>query len=261
MRKAEPSTRQLRRQFLERHVDLENARILEIGAMDAPTFPDGDRDVRYLDWFSREELIERHGANERRRPEAMVEVDYVVKSPDFSTELGGRFDLVIANHVIEHVPDPIRWLQQAEAATAAEGHLFLAVPDRRYTFDYLRPESTFPDLLRAHEQRLERADYYQVLSSLLYHRPVRAEDAWSGRLEEKLGQPRFSVPDAMRRARSLSEEYAGIHCHVFTRESFERVLGETADSGLIGWRIAAMDDVKPGRNEFHVLFRPGSASA
>jgi SAM-dependent methyltransferase len=191
----------------------------------------------------------------------MVEVDYVVKSPDFADRIEARFDLVIANHVIEHVPDPIRWLRQVETVTSEDGSLFLSVPDRRYTFDYLRPESTLPDLLRAHEQRLERADYYQVLSSLLYHRPVRAEDAWSGRLDEKLGQPRFSVPEAMRRARFLAEGYAGIHCHVFTRESFERLFRDLAESGLVGWRVAAIDDVPRGRNEFHVVLRRESGSA
>jgi hypothetical protein len=254
-----PTTRQVRRRFLGQHFDLAGARLLEIGAMDSPTLPEFEPPVRYLDWFSRDELIELHGDNERRRPERIVEVDYTVKRVDFSSAVSDRFELAIANHVIEHVPDAIRWLQEIDKLTTDDGALFLSVPDRRYTFDYLRPESTLPDLLRAHDLRLEVADYYQVLSSVLYHRPVRAADAWSGRLREKLGQARFSVPEAMRRAREMSSDYSGVHCHVFTRASFERLFDELAESGLISWRISAVDDVARDSNEFHVLLRkPGT---
>lgn len=250
-----PSTPQLRRRFLSRHAELDGARILEIGAMDAPTFPDSDRNVRYLDWFSREELVERYRSNPRRRPEAMVEVDYVVKGREFAAAIPDRFDLVIANHVIEHVPDPITWLQQIDSLVEDDGALFLSVPDRRYTFDYLRPESTVVDLLRAHEQGLERADFHQVLSSLLYHRPVRAPDAWAGRLEQALERRRFTVPEAIERAREMSRTYSGIHCHVFTRASFERVFADLAESDLVSWRIEAIDEVERDRNEFHCLLR------
>jgi SAM-dependent methyltransferase len=253
MRKRRPNTRERRRRFLSRHAALDGARILEVGAMDSPTFE--DRDVRYLDWFSRAELIELHGKNKRRRPERIVDVDYVVKSREFAAAVPDRFDLVIANHVIEHVPDAITWLQQAEALTEPGGALFLSVPDRRYTFDYLRPESTLVDLLRAHDEGLERADYYQVLSSLLYHRRIRAPEAWAGEIDDALAKRRFEVPEAMERARRMSREYSGVHCHIFTRDSFERTATELSESGLVGWVLEAIDSVEKGSNEFHALLR------
>lgn len=254
------TTRARRRRFIARNVDVSATRFLEIGAMDSPTFVNAGVDVSFLDWFSRDELLERHGENPRRNPERIVEVDHVVKSPRFSEEIDERFDAVIANHVLEHVPDAITWLQQLQAVTKPAGSLFLAIPDRNYTFDYLRPESTFVDLLRAHDLRLERADYYQVLSSLLYHRPIRAKEAWAGELEDKLARARFSVPDAIERARTMSQSYSGIHCHVFARGSFERLCGDLTESGLVEWAIGDIDDVQPDHNEFHVMLRcSGSA--
>jgi SAM-dependent methyltransferase len=258
MLRKRPSTPAQRRRFLESHAQLGEASVLEIGAMDAPTYP--DRAVRYLDWFSREELLEMHGDNERRWPERIVDVDYVIKSREFAPEVPDRFDLVIANHVLEHVPDPITWLQQVERLATDDGALFLSLPDRRYTFDYLRPESTLVDLLRAHEEGLERASYHQVLTSLLYHRPIRAREAWAGDIGEALTKRRFSVPEAMKRARAISRRYSNVHCNVFTRDSFERVIADVADAGLTAWRLQAIDDVERDRNEFHALLRLDAAA-
>ena len=41
----------------------------------------------------------------------------------------GSFDLVIANHVLEHVVDPLGALRELHAATAPDGQLFVSVPD------------------------------------------------------------------------------------------------------------------------------------
>lgn len=255
-----PTVQSLRRSFLARHADAKPAQILEIGALSAPTYDDDEgQDVRHLDWFSREELIELHGNDGERDPAAIPHIDYVIKSPLFGEAIADHFDLVIANHVLEHVPDAIRWLQQIEKISTDGGRLFLAIPDRRYTFDYLRPESTFVDLLRTHDQRLDRADFYHVLSSILYHRPVFAPDAWAGRIAEALAQSRLPVPMAIARARELAKTYTSVHCHVFTRDSFERVFADLAESGLTSWQIEAIEGVARNQCEFHVLLRKSAS--
>ncbi|MEX3900116.1 methyltransferase domain-containing protein [Paraburkholderia sp. BR10954] len=50
-----------------------------------------------------------------------------------------KFDYVIASHVIEHVLDLVGWVHSLLAALKHAGRIVLAVPDRRYTFDYVRP--------------------------------------------------------------------------------------------------------------------------
>jgi len=79
-------------------------RILEIGALDSPTFP--ERNINYLDWFSRDELMAELAENPRHTADRIVDPEYVVKDKRFAEHIDARFDVVIANHVIEHVADP-----------------------------------------------------------------------------------------------------------------------------------------------------------
>jgi SAM-dependent methyltransferase len=250
--------RALRRKFIAEHADLQRARLLEIGAMDSPTFP--ELDGRYLDWFSQEELRAAIANNPNRIPKRVVSPDYVVKTKHFAAEVSDSFDIVIANHVVEHIADPVSWLQEIAKLVPAGGGLFLAVPDRRYTFDYLRPVSTAVDLLRAHEEDLERPSRWQVLESIFYHRPVRAPDFWDGGYQEKLRKSRFSLDEAVARSARADDEYLDVHCHVFSFETFSALIDDLSVGGFIDWTLADLRDVPDGSNEFHAYMQRTFAS-
>jgi SAM-dependent methyltransferase len=55
---------------------------------------------------------------------------------------GRRFDAIVSNHCLEHVPYPIEALRQMKACLAAEGVLVLALPidDWRTQRDFRRPD-------------------------------------------------------------------------------------------------------------------------
>lgn len=78
----------------------------------------------------------------------------------------GSFDLVTLNHVLEHISDPAPFLREVRRVVAADGLVFVAVPNVRCWIRYLRGEryawsfqddhflhfstSTLPRLLRRH---------------------------------------------------------------------------------------------------------------
>lgn len=252
----------LRRRMMERHCRLDEAAILEIGALDEPSLPER-RGVRYMDCFSAEHLRARHQKTANRVASRIVDVDYVLTEKRFSGKVAERFDVVIANHVIEHIPDPITWLRELAAVTKDGGVLFLAVPDRNYTFDYLRPESTAVDLLRAHEEDLERPDVWQILSSIYYTRPVRASDFWGRRPpEDKLAAKRVEFGEAICIARRhAAREHADVHCFVYTAQSFAAVFGALRESRLTCWQITEIVPVAKGQQEFLVCLTKDSAEA
>lgn len=60
-------------------------------------------------------------------------------------------DFVVANHLLEHLIDPIRFLEQCYAVLAPGGMLFLGLPDKRHSFDRDRRRTPLEDLIARHE--------------------------------------------------------------------------------------------------------------
>ena len=70
------------------------------------------------------------------------------------SDLHGTFGAFIASHVIEHTTDFIGFLDAAATLLAPDGVVILAVPDKRYCFDYFRPLTTTGKVLDAHAARV-----------------------------------------------------------------------------------------------------------
>jgi SAM-dependent methyltransferase len=207
-----------------------------------------------LDWFDTEDLRLRHADNPKIDPHDLVHVDHVVNSRDFAESVRRRVDLVIANHVIEHVPDPIHWLSEAGRCVETGGLLLLSVPDRRYTFDFFRRESDAVDMVTANREARERATVEDVARHLYYWNDVAHADVWEKGPPIHF-KPRMPFGEALIRAAALSEQYTDVHCWVFTTESFLRTFDALRASGHIAWDIVAFEDVQPGQNEMRVLLR------
>jgi SAM-dependent methyltransferase len=89
----------------------------------------------------------RYQAEERRLAGEVLPVD-VVASGDDLPFADKSVDFVLASHVIEHFPDPVRALLEWERV--ARRYLFLVVPHRDRTFDYDRALDPVAHLLARH---------------------------------------------------------------------------------------------------------------
>ena len=243
-----------RRRFISQHLVGRDLKVLEVGALDNPTFLRSENNVFFADYFSQEESQRRHQKGKLRSVDRIVPVDFVLRDSTLRDAVTIRADLTIANHVIEHVADVIRWLQDVHVITATGGWLFLSVPDRRFTFDYFKPHTDAVDLIRAYDDRLVKPSKYQILRHLYYHADVDRIEAWEGRYPAD-HLHRIPFPEAITRATALSENYADVHCSIFTAESFKRIFDDLAETDLVPWTISAISDVGRNENEFRVLLR------
>lgn len=112
-------------------------------------------------------------------------------------------DFIIASHVIEHTPSPLRALKSAYAKLRRNGQLVLIVPDKEVTFDKDR-----------HLTSLDHA-------ILDFESPSRERD-WEHYVE--FFQKCFPRPDPVSAAKTPFEEGHDIHYHTWTYESFEHMV-------------------------------------
>lgn len=129
----EPISRKtLARQFLSGHG-------IEIGALHLPLAVPSKAKVRYVDRMSVVDL-RRHYPELAALP--LVPIDVVDDGETLQSLQDASEDFVIANHFLEHCQDPIRTIGNVMRVLKPGGVFFLAVPDKRATFDVDRPVTT-----------------------------------------------------------------------------------------------------------------------
>lgn len=74
-----------------------------------------------------------------------------------SLRLGEKFDVVIAGEIIEHLPNPGRFLERARAHLADGGELIVTVPNARSldSRSSKKPSRTTPEPLRGMQQHTQ----------------------------------------------------------------------------------------------------------
>lgn len=243
-----------RRDFAKRRVDLATSAVLEIGALNSPTFRREECEIYYADWLSDEGLA----AAYPEKQQTGVHVDYVIEGRDLSSTFNRTFDLVIANHVVEHIPDMIFWLQELAKITPPDGQIMMAVPDRRYTFDISRSETTVAEFLDHYVNSISNPTFAQVFGHKYYHQKVDSRDVWAGK-EFDLTKRRFTPRRAYEQAIEMVGEFHSLHCSVFAANSFKGVFAEIESTGLLPWRLVELQDVQPPLNEFLVALQKDAA--
>jgi SAM-dependent methyltransferase len=176
---------------------------LEIGALHMPLpLPSAAR-VRYVDYKPTNELRAIYDGGYRFfsiAPVSIIDDGEVLSSVE-----NGSIDFLIANHVIEHCENPIGTLTRWLDVLRPGGILFLAVPDKRYTFDRDRPLTSAEHILRDyHDGPAWSRDQPFEEYTRYVQRP--ADDALAARIAE------------------LKAADVRIHFHVWTAESFQQLL-------------------------------------
>lgn len=124
---------------------------IEIGALHFP-LPVPDRvTVRYVDMSTREENIKKYP---HLNADDIVETHFVCNGETLEVIEDESQDFVIANHMLEHCINPIGTLRNFLRVLRPGGLLFLALPDKRFSFDRERPITPFSHI--ADDFRIDR---------------------------------------------------------------------------------------------------------
>jgi SAM-dependent methyltransferase len=114
---------------------------LEFGALHLPLAIDESRcSMEYADRLTKDQALATFSELRESFVGQIVEPRFLVDIAlsDLSELEDERFDFFVANDVIEHLPNPIRFLESVASIMKPGAVLFLSVPDRDYSFDVLR---------------------------------------------------------------------------------------------------------------------------
>ena len=118
---------------------------IEIGALHQPLRMPAAARVKYVDRMAASDLTSQY-AELAGLP--LVHVDIIDNGETLATLADASQDFAVANHFLEHCQNPFQTLQNFFRVLRPDGVIFMAVPDKRYSFDSDRPCTTIEHLTR-----------------------------------------------------------------------------------------------------------------
>ena len=220
--------------------------IIEIGPSFAPIAPRSEGWSTWtVDHLSREDLIDKYRGHsiDVDRIEAVDSIwsDGLLEQA-IPRERHGTFDLLIASHVLEHMPDPLAFLKSAETLLANDGVITLAVPDKRYCFDYFKPASMTGDFIAANAEEVTRHGGRTVFNHLAYSVWTGQHVMWG---QEPVSKLEFvnQLEEASNLAATVRQDpslYVDCHAWHFTPANFALIMLELNHLKLTEWAIASI---------------------
>jgi SAM-dependent methyltransferase len=147
-------------------------------------------------------------------------------------------DFVIASHVLEHLPFPLRALRNWYEALRPGGVLVLKIPDKRYTFDVHRARTSLQHLI---EEDCNPAGFDKRAHFEDWVRFVGAREAGSELLRDETND--------------LVERDYSIHYHVWTDADVREILNHTRAAMGMKWTEVLFLPARFYRKECAVALR------
>jgi SAM-dependent methyltransferase len=236
-------------------------RVLEIGPSYDPAAPKSAGWNSFVfDHATQAELQEKYAA--LGIPTSNIEsVDFVWRGGPIETaipkDMHGSFSACITSHVIEHIPDPISLFRSLDRLLAPDGVVSLAVPDKRFCFDFFRPLTVAPAWIEAFDRKATRHSRRAILEQCSYSAHNGDRGAWG---QERAELALHLVSDLVS-AKAASDNvgmsddspYFDCHAWCFTPSSFDLLLLDLGALGLVDFRI---EEIFPTTGcEFFVTLR------
>jgi len=122
---------------------------IEVAALNRPLEVPKSARVRYVDRLNVADLRKQYPELDGQ---ALVEPDIVDDAEHLKEIADASLDFVIANHFIEHCANPLRTLENFLRVLRPGGVIYIAIPDKRFTFDRDRTPTTLEHLLRDYHE-------------------------------------------------------------------------------------------------------------
>lgn len=155
----------------------------------------------------------------------------------------GTFDYICSSHNFEHLPNPLRFLQSAGDVLKIGGYLSMAIPNKRFTFDYARPLTGTKDILRMYFEKYTQPDPFTIFESQSCHVNLDGQYSYHNNIQDCFNGLLKNMNEKI--------SYTDTHMTVYTPESFLSIINELMILDLIPFEMV---DFKISGIEFLVHF-------
>ena len=145
--------------------------------------------------------------------------EYVGEASDLSQIPDQRYDFVLACHVLEHVANPLRALQEWKRVLVSGGALLVMVPDKRHIFDHRRPTTSFEHIEADFQANTGENDLTHMDEIVALH---------DLNLDRGAGSPEEFRERCLR-----NPQIRAMHHHVFEPELLRRMFGRVGMRTLV----------------------------
>jgi hypothetical protein len=230
-------------------------KILEIGPYMSPLVTGQQIDT--FDVLTHEDLVLR-AISEGGPSHLIPDVTWV--GPEASSQyIQAKYDLILSSHVVEHQIDLIAHFKNIDELLHSGGYYAALIPDHRYCFDHFNVPSTIIDVLIAHIVQERNHSLKNFLEDRLTTGHNETNRYWKKDFgAAKISGKSFSdILDIIAEYRSTvsNDIYIDVHAWKFTDKTFIDIFSRLKELELINLNVEKVVPVKPGNNEFWILFR------
>ena len=146
---------------------------LEIGALNKPLATPPGTEVTYVDRMGNHDLLQHYPELSGK---TLVPVGLIDDGESLSSIEDSSQDFLVANHLLEHCEDPIGTLQSWLRVLKGGGIAYIAIPDKRFTFDYRRATTDWKHVLEDFQGGAEHSREMHYLDWTKNVMRVRGQD-------------------------------------------------------------------------------------
>lgn len=244
--------------------------ILEIGPLCFPCMNHSKPNVKSVDYFSKDELIENYKNDPNIVSNKIINVDYVIKdNKKYADIIDSKFDVCFSSHNIEHVPCLISFLNNISDIIKSNGYFFLAIPDYRYCFDRYRNESNIFEVLNAYYNKVDKPSAISICEMRYLTTHNTSSDHWnnfinnSNQLQMNAKKEFYKTQseiiindfDNIVNLMNSNDKYIDSHCWKFTPDSFSYIINILNKTNLIKFNVLRVYPTLKNSHEFYVVLQ------
>jgi len=151
--------------------------------------------VKYVDYLDEASLKKNYTDLQNTD---LQKIDYICKADNLDKIDSASQDFVIGNHLFEHLDNPIKTLIEWHRVLKKWWLVFMAIPDKRRTFDVHRERTTLDHIILDYQDSSEHRDWHHYLE----YASIDFTSEW----------------DILKEAKRLKSINYSIHYHVFVEQ-------------------------------------------